>query len=116
MLQRLVELKQYRAIRYTERLAEAAVVASVGSRGDSYDNAMAEAFNSLFKGELIHNPVVRGRGWQSVRDVEIAVAEYVDWYIHRRVHGELGQRTPAQAEASHQASRYDQPFEPARAR
>jgi putative transposase len=107
---------QYRAIRYTERLAEAAVVASVGSRGDSYDNAMAEAFNSLFKGELIHNPVVRGRGWQSVRDVEIAVAEYVDWYNHRRVHGELGQRTPAQTEAGHQASRYDQPFEPARAR
>ncbi|WP_408630231.1 IS3 family transposase [Amycolatopsis mongoliensis] len=106
---------QYRAIRYTERLAEAAVVASVGSRGDSYDNAMAEAFNSLFKGELIHNPAACGRGWQSVRDVEIAVAEYVDWYNHRRVHGELGQRTPAQAEASHQASRYDQPFEPARA-
>jgi putative transposase len=101
---------QYRAIRYTERLAEAAVVASVGSRGDSYDNAMAEAFNSLFKGELIHKPVARGRGWQSVRDVEIAVAEYVDWYNHRRVHGELGQRTPAQAEAGHKASRYDQPF------
>lgn len=107
---------QYRAIRYTERLAEAEVVASVGSRGDSYDNAMAEAFNSLFKGELIHNPVVRGRGWQSVHDVEIAVAEYVDWYNHRRVHGELGQRTPAQVEASHRASRYDQCFEPARAR
>ncbi|WP_370542097.1 IS3 family transposase [Amycolatopsis sp. FDAARGOS 1241] len=107
---------QYRAIRYTERLAEAEVVASVGSRGDSYDNAMAEAFNSLFKGELIHNPAVRGRGWQSVRDVEIAVAEYVDWYNHRRVHGELGQRTPAQTEAGHQASRYDQPLEPARAR
>ncbi|MFF4601128.1 IS3 family transposase [Amycolatopsis sp. NPDC001319] len=107
---------QYRAIRYTERLAEAEVVASVGSRGDSYDNAMAEAFNSLFKGELIHNPAVRDRGWQSVRDVEIAVAEYVDWYNHRRVHGELGQRTPAQTEAGHQASRYDQPFEPTRAR
>ncbi|WP_439098564.1 IS3 family transposase [Amycolatopsis vastitatis] len=107
---------QYRAIRYTERLVEAAVVASVGSCGDSYDNAMAEAFNSLFKGELIHNPVACGRGWQSVRDVEIAVAEYVDWYNHRRVHGELGQCTPAQVEADHQASRYDQPFEPARAR
>ncbi|WP_431879382.1 IS3 family transposase [Amycolatopsis sacchari] len=107
---------QYRAIRYTERLAEAEVVASVGSRGDSYDNAMAEAFNSLFKGELIHNPVARGRGWQSVRDVEIAVAEYVDWYNHRRVHGELGHRTPAQTETDHRASRYDQPLEPARAR
>jgi hypothetical protein len=45
---------------------------------------MAEAFNSLFKGELIHNPIVRGCGWQSVREVEIVVAEYVDWYNHRR--------------------------------
>ncbi|MBB4685718.1 putative transposase [Amycolatopsis jiangsuensis] len=106
---------QYRAIRYTERLAEAEVVASVGSRGDSYDNAMAEAFNSLFKGELIHNPIARGRGWQSVRDVEIAVAEYVDWYNHRRLHGELGQRTPAAIEVTYQASRYDQPSQPARA-
>lgn len=106
---------QYRAIRYTERLAEAEVVASVGSRGDSYDNAMAEAFNSLFKGELIHNPIVRGRGWQSVRDVEIAVAGYVDWYNYRRVHGQLEQRTPAGVEATYRASRYDQPSEPARA-
>lgn len=64
---------------------------SVGSRGDSYGNAMAEAFNSLFKGELIHNPIVCGRGWTSVRDVDIAVAEYVDWYNRRRVHGALGQ-------------------------
>jgi putative transposase len=91
---------QYRAIRYTERLTETEVVTSVGSRGDSYDNAMAEAFNSLFKGELIHNPIVRGRGWQSVRDVEIAVAEYIDWYNNRRVHGELGQRSPASVEAT----------------
>lgn len=106
---------QYRAIRYTERLAEAEVVASVGSRGDSYDNAMAEAFNSLFKGELIHNPNVRGHGWRSIRDVEIAVAEYIDWYNHRRVHGELGQRTPAAVEAAYRASSYDQPSEPARA-
>ena len=69
---------QYLAIRYTERLAQAEVVAPVGSRGDSYDNAMAEAFNSLLKGGLINSPIVRGRGWQSVPDVEIAVAEYVD--------------------------------------
>ena len=106
---------QYRAIRYTERLAEADVVASVGSRGDSYDNAMAEAFNSLVKGELIHNPRTRGRGWQSIRDVEIAVAEYVDWYNHRRLHGELGQRTPAELESACPVSRYDQTAEPTRA-
>ena len=107
---------QYRAIRYTERFAEADVVASVGSRGDSYDNAMAEAFNSLVKGELIHNPVSRGRGWYSIRDVEIAVAEYVDWYNHRRVHGQLGQHTPAEVESAYQAASYDQTIEPARAR
>ncbi|MFE3783996.1 integrase core domain-containing protein [Amycolatopsis sp. NPDC059090] len=74
-------------------MAEAEVVASVVSRGDSYDNAMAEAFNSLLKGDLIHNPIARGRGWQSVSDVEIAVVEYVDWYNHRRVHGKRGRRT-----------------------
>ncbi|SNR98424.1 putative transposase [Haloechinothrix alba] len=106
---------QYRAIRYTERLKEADVVASVGSRGDSYDNAMAEASNSLFKGELIHNPLARGRGWQSIRHVEIAVAEYVDWYNHRRVHGELSQRTPAAVEVAYRGPRYDQTTEPARA-
>lgn len=107
---------QYRAVRYTERLAEAEAVASVGSRGDSYDNAMAEAFNSLFKGELIHNPLKRGRGWQSINDVEIAVAEYIDWYNHRRVHGELAQRSPAEVEEAYRTTRYDQPAELTRAR
>ena len=95
---------QYRAIRYTERLAEADAVASVGSKGDSYDNAMAEAFNSLFKAECIRNPMMRPRGgWKSVLDVELAVAEYVDWFNHRRLHGELGQVPPAEFEANHWA-------------
>ena len=106
---------QYRAIRYTEHLAETEAVASVGSRGDSYDNALAEAFNSLVKGELIRNPVSRGRGWYSIRDVEIAVAEYVDWYNHRRVHGQLRQHTPAEVESSYQPAGYDQTIEPTRA-
>ena len=67
---------QYRAIRYTERLAEADAVTSVGSKGDSYANAMAEAFNSLFKAECIRNPVMRPRGgWSGVGEVGIAVAE-----------------------------------------
>lgn len=93
---------QYRAIRYTERLAEAEAVASVGSKGDSYDNAMAEAFNSLFKAECIRNPLMRPNGgWKSVGDVELAVAEYVDWFNHRRLHGELGQVPPAEFEANH---------------
>jgi transposase InsO family protein len=96
---------QYRAIRYTERLAEAEAVASVGSRGDSYDNAMAEALNSLFKAECIRNPVMRPKGgWKSVSDVEIAVAEYVDWFNHRRLHGEIGLVPPAEFEANHWAA------------
>ncbi|WP_230883490.1 IS3 family transposase [Planomonospora sp. ID82291] len=88
---------QYRAVRYTDRLAEADAVASVGSRGDSYDNALAEAFNSLFKAELIRN---KGP-WTGINDVEIAVAEYIDWFNQRRLHGELGHVPPAEFEALH---------------
>ncbi len=77
---------QYVAIRYTQRLAEAGAVASVGSRGDSYDNALAEAYNSLFKADLVRN---KGP-WKGIDDLEIAVAEYVDWFNHRRLHGEIG--------------------------
>ncbi|GAA2521379.1 hypothetical protein GCM10010201_19070 [Pilimelia columellifera subsp. columellifera] len=88
---------QYVAIRYTSRLAEAGAVASVGTVGDSYDNAMAEAFNSLFKAELIRN---KGP-WRSVDDVEIAVAEYIDWYNHRRLHGELGHLPPVEHEINY---------------
>jgi putative transposase len=96
---------QYRAIRYTERLAEADAVASVGSKGDSYDNAMAEAFNSLFKAECIRNPAMRPNGgWKSVGDVEIAVAEYVDWFNHRRLHGQIQLVPPAEFEANHRAT------------
>ena len=92
---------QYRAVRYTERLAEADAVASVGSKGDSYDNAMAEAFNSLFKAECIRNPAMRPRGgWKSISEVEIAVAEYIDWFNHRRLHGEIGLVPPAEFEAT----------------
>jgi putative transposase len=90
---------QYLAIRYTERLAEAGVVASVGSTGDSYDNAMAEAFNSLFKAELVRN---RGP-WRNIDDLEIAVAEYIDWFNFRRLHGELGLIPPVEYEALHRS-------------
>ena len=85
---------QYVAVRYTQRLAEAGAVASVGSTGDSYDNALAEAFNSLFKAELIRN---KGP-WKSMDDLEIAVAEYVDWFNHRRLHGEIGLVPPIEFE------------------
>ena len=85
---------QYLAVRYTQRLAEAGAVASVGSTGDSYDNALAEAFNSLFKAELVRN---RGP-WKGIDDLEIAVAEYIDWFNHRRLHGEIGLVPPAEHE------------------
>ena len=91
---------QNRAIRYTERLADVEAVASVGSKGDSYDNAMAEAFNSLFKAELVRNL----GPWQSIDDLEFAVAEYIDWFNHRRLHGEIGLIPPVEAEAAFYAN------------
>jgi putative transposase len=88
---------QYLAVRYTQRLAEAGAVASVGSTGDSYDNALAEAFNSLFKAELVRN---RGP-WKNIDDLEIAVAEYIDWFNHRRLHGETDMVPPAEFEENY---------------
>jgi putative transposase len=85
---------QYVAVRYTQRLAEAGAVASIGSTGDSYDNALAEAFNSLFKAELVRN---RGP-WKGIDDLEIAVAEYIDWFNHRRLHGQIGLVPPVEHE------------------
>jgi putative transposase len=83
-------------VRYTARLADAGAVASVGSTGDSYDNALAEAFNSLFKAELVRN---KGP-WKGIDDLEIAVAvaEYIDWFNHRRPHGKIGLIPPAEHE------------------
>jgi len=97
VLHRPVESGQYVAVRYTQRLAEAGAVASVGSTGDSYDNALAEAFNSLFKAELVRN---RGP-WRSIDDLEIATAEYIDWFNHRRLHGEIGLVPPTEFEDNH---------------
>jgi len=88
---------QYRAIRYTQRLAEAGAVVSVGSKGDSFDNAMAEAFNSLYKAELVRN---KGP-WRGLDDLEMATVEYIDWYNNRRLHGELDHVPPAEYEAQH---------------
>jgi len=90
---------QYLSIRYSERLAENDIVASVGSRGDSYDNAMAEAFNSLYKWELIYPQ----GPWRGLDDVEFATLGYIDWFNHRRLHGEITNDntyiTPAESEA-----------------
>jgi putative transposase len=85
---------QYLAIRYTDRLAAAGAVASVGSRGDSYDNAAAESVIGLFKTELI-----RRRGpWRGLDDVELATLEWVDWFNHRRLHGYCQNVPPAEFE------------------
>jgi putative transposase len=88
---------QYTSIRYTERLAEAGIAPSVGSVGDSYDNALAESRIGLYKTELIE----RRRPWRTAEEVEIATLEYIDWFNHRRLHGSIGDVPPAESEASY---------------
>ena len=88
---------QYLSIRYSERLADAGAVSSVGSRGDSYDNAMAESVNGLFKTELIRNE--RFGPWRTVEDVELATLRWVDWWNTRRLHSAIGHVPPAEFEA-----------------
>jgi len=97
VLRRLPEPKQYLSIRYTERLAEAEAVSSVGSRGDSYDNALAESVNGLYKAELIE----RRGPWRSVEQVELATAEWVHWWNHQRLHEACGYVPPAEVEAAY---------------
>ena len=87
---------QYLSIRYTERLAEAGVATSVGSRGDSYDNALAETVNGLYKTELVY----RRGPWRGREDLELATLEWVDWFNNRRLFGALGYVPPAEYEAS----------------
>jgi putative transposase len=92
---------QYLSIRYADRLAANEIVASVGSKGDSYDNALAESFNGLYKWELIY----RQGPWTGLEDVEFATMTYVDWFNHQRLHGTItagpGYTTPAAHEAAH---------------
>jgi putative transposase len=88
---------QYLSIRYSERLAEAGMESSVGSRGDSYDNAMAETINGLYKAELIHK---RGP-WKTVDEVEFATLEWVDWFNNRRILGPIGDIPPVEFEAAY---------------
>ena len=91
---------QYLSIRYSERLDEAGAVASVGSKGDSYDNALAESFNSLYKSELIH----RKGPWRNVEHVEWATVNYVDWFNNRRIHESLDYVPPIEFEAHYYGS------------
>ncbi len=90
---------QYTAIRFSERLAEVGIAGSVGSKGDSYDNALAETTNGLYKTELIKKQAP----WRTVDQVELATAEYVDWYNQRRLHGYCGDIPPAELEAAYYA-------------
>jgi putative transposase len=88
---------QYVSIRYTERLAEAGIEPSVGSRGDSYDNALAETINGLYKTELIH----RRAPWKNREAVELATLEWVAWFNHIRLLEPIGYIPPAEAEANY---------------
>jgi len=88
---------QYVSIRYTEWLAEAGIEPSVGSRGDSYDNALAETINGLYKAELIH----RRAPWKSRESVELATLQWVHWFNHIRLLGSIGHIPPAEAEANY---------------
>jgi putative transposase len=91
---------QYVSIRYTERLAEAGIEPSVGSVGDSYDNALAETINGLYKAEVVHR-----RSWRSREELELATLRWVDWYNHRRLLGPIGFIPPAEAEANYYQQR-----------
>lgn len=94
---------QFTSVRYGERLAEIGATPSIGSIGDSYDNALAETVNGLYKTELIRGP---GRGpWKSVEDVELATLSWVHWYNTARLHSYLGDVPPAEYEAAYAAQR-----------
>ena len=88
---------QYVSIRYSERLAEAGIEPSVGSTGDSYDNALAETINGLYKAEIIH----RRGPWKSREAVELATLEWVSWFNHHRLLEPIGYIPPAEAEANY---------------
>ena len=88
---------QYVSISYTERLAEAGIEPSVGSKGDSYDNALAETINGLYKAELIH----RRAPWKTKESLELATLEWVSWFNHDRLLEPIGYIPPAEAEANY---------------
>ncbi|MFW4219489.1 IS3 family transposase [Escherichia coli] len=90
---------QYVSLAYMERLKEAKLLASTGSTGDSYDNAMAESINGLYKAEVIHRKI-----WKNRAEVELATLTWVDWYNNRRLLGRLGHTPPAEAEKAYYAS------------
>ncbi len=97
VLQRPVESAQYISLAYSDALLAAGVKASVGTVGDSYDNALAETVNGLYKAELVYSK----RIWESVSEVELATMGWVHWWNTARLHEALDYRTPASVEASY---------------
>jgi putative transposase len=95
---------QYVSIAYTDRLGDYDINASIGTVGDSFDNAMAESMFAIFKTELFRNPAVLadyGGHWKGLDDLEIATCAWVSWFNEERIHGELGDLTPAEVEADY---------------
>jgi len=104
VLRRPVEFAQYVSIAYTERLEELGVSASIGTVGDSFDNAMAESMFALFKTELFRNPAVLARvggHWKGLDDLEIETAKWVSWFNEERIHSELDDLSPAEVERNY---------------
>ncbi|MHC9600598.1 integrase core domain-containing protein, partial [Corynebacterium diphtheriae] len=101
VLQPPIESKQYVSVAYTTRLEQEGIDLSVGTVGDSYDNALAETVNGLYKTELIY----QRRSWDSLADVELATMHWVYWWNNKRYHDALGLKTPAQVEAAYYANR-----------
>ena len=99
MLQRLLEPKQYTAVRYGQRLQEAGIERSVGRKGDSYDNALAESINALYKKEVI----IRGGPWNSVSEVTAATGEWIHWYNNVRLHSWCGDVPPLEFEQTYRS-------------
>jgi transposase InsO family protein len=98
-LRRPIESAHYVSIKYTERLKDAGVEPSVGSVGDSYDNALADTINGLYKSEVIW----RREPWRSFEQVEFATLEWVDWFNNKRLLEPIGNIPPAEAEARYYA-------------
>jgi putative transposase len=104
VLRRSIEPSQYTSITYTERLDDIGAAPSIGTIGDSFDNAMAESTIGLFKTELHRNSAAladNGGPWKGLDDLEIATCAWVSWFNIERLHGELQDRTPAEIEDAH---------------
>ena len=96
---------QFTSVRYGERLAEIGAVPSIGSVGDSFDNALAETVNGLYKSELIRGPVHGRRPWKTIADIELATLGWVHWHNHERLHVYLDDVPPAEFEQSFYATK-----------